>query len=167
MLPVTSMIVLLCSNQADEYCLFANEKQAVIKESLHIATVVTARLSMMSLKEPLFYKNALLIPAGVSFSYFYCSVWVKAIFYSTAMTSVMKRLPFQGCSYHLFHPSCLSPSQTPTSITLSCILMDTSIYHNLYDYRPKRWLGTPAEQAHLAKYFIPFGQSMRMCVGMK
>lgn len=73
MLPVTSMVVLLCSNQADEYRLFAYEKQAVIKESLRIATVVTARLPMVSPKEPLSYKDAWLIPAGVSSGYFYCS----------------------------------------------------------------------------------------------
>ena len=59
------------------------------------------------------------------------------------------------------------PSQTPVSMTISRILMDPSIYHDPYEFQPERWLGSPADQARLAKYFVPFGRGARMCVGMK
>jgi cytochrome P450 len=52
-------------------------------------------------------------------------------------------------------------------MSISRVLMDPKIYHDPYEYQPERWLGTPAEQALLAKYFVPFGRGARMCIGMK
>ena len=52
-------------------------------------------------------------------------------------------------------------------MSMSRILMDQNIYENPYEFQPERWLGSPAQRAQLAKYFVPFGRGARMCVGQK
>ncbi|KAL9129093.1 MAG: hypothetical protein Q9217_002365 [Psora testacea] len=56
---------------------------------------------------------------------------------------------------------------TPVSMSPSRILMDPTIYNNPYEFQPERWLGPPAQQAHLMRFFVPFGRGVRMCVGQK
>lgn len=59
------------------------------------------------------------------------------------------------------------PPGTPTSMSLSNILMDPTIYTDPYIFRPERWIeGTKEQQARLASYWVPFGRGARMCVGM-
>lgn len=52
-------------------------------------------------------------------------------------------------------------------MSISRILMNQDIYGNPYEFQPERWLGSPAQKAHLAKYFVPFGRGTRMCAGSK
>ncbi|KAI4093907.1 MAG: hypothetical protein LQ339_007589 [Xanthoria mediterranea] len=95
---------------------------AVVKESLRIATALTARLPLVSPSKPLVYTNS------------------------------------DGTEWVI-------PAGTPTSMSISRIHMDPTIYADPYSFRPERWLGTPADGASLEKNLVPFGRGARMCVG--
>lgn len=57
--------------------------------------------------------------------------------------------------------------QTPTSMSISRIHMDPTIYADPYSFWPDRWLGSPKHRASLEKSLVPFGRGARMCVGQK
>ncbi len=52
-------------------------------------------------------------------------------------------------------------------MSISRVLMDPNIFDDPYEFEPERWLGPPEKQAHLERYFVPFGRGARMCVGQK
>jgi hypothetical protein len=111
---------------------------AVIKESLRISALVTARAVLQAPGECLTYRDWV-IPENVG------------------SLSLSLSGPWQ----------ITNGNKTPVGMTLSDLMMDPRIFPDPDTFDPERWLETSPDYARNSKYFFPFHRGHRNCIGMK